>query len=380
MLLTDPVFWGILVFGIWTSYTDIRRGKIKNLSIILLLISGLLINLIWTKSLIESPLRVILNSGIALLVGYIMWEFGFWSPADAKLFFAFSFLLPITIYNRGRIPYFPSYTILINTFVPVALFFLLYSLVKIRSNFIKGEIKELLKLSSLLNMILFILGFSSFFIILNSLINFKIKLFFQIVLMFIISEIIKKRKRSFLIKINVFMIVLGIITNFESIFSLNFLKKFFLTFFLFQGLRLLILNIEKISLTQELKIEDLKPDMIIGENIIKKNGTYSKDSISIITHFDILRNIRKKISAKFSGKLDENDVKKLKKLKKEDKLKFNTVKISKTTSFAPFIFLGMILTYLLKGSISSNLIIVVEYIKMYLIVIYYKLTLILGLI
>ncbi len=376
MLLTDPIFLGILIFGIWTSYTDIKNGKIKNLTVFLILIFGLGINLYLGTDI----LRMLLNSLISLIIAYLLWDFDFWSPGDAKLFFAFTFLFPIKIYELGIISYFPSYVILINTFVPVAVFSIFYSIIKLKPRFLKEKINESFSPSSISSIVVFIVGFSALFQVINILFDVNINRIFQIILMLVIAESLNKFKKLYFNIFSILIIILSIIISPFSILSIDFLINLLYTFLLFQILRLLLVNLDEFLLKKEVHIENLKPGMILGEHIIKRDGEYVKYNRPIVTYFDFIRTVRKKFSAKFTGKLSEEDVNKIQSLRKKDKLKFDKIKISKTIPFAPFIFIGMVLTYLLRGSISTILAIIIGKIGLYLNIIYYKLLIEFGLI
>jgi Flp pilus assembly protein protease CpaA len=136
----------LFLIGLIASYQDFRYGKIKNKLIVLGLIWGLgfyFLFLIWAliapffsqvfsqylPSLPPSYIfRVFLNSTIALLVGYLLWYFNLWSAGDGKLFFIFSLLLPLKYYWKSALPYFPSFVLLINTFVPLLIFLIFQNL------------------------------------------------------------------------------------------------------------------------------------------------------------------------------------------------------------------------------------------------------------
>ncbi|MBU2579511.1 prepilin peptidase [Patescibacteria group bacterium] len=141
----------LFLIGVITSYQDFKEGKIKNKWIVSGLIYGvaiLIVLAIW--NLIAEPVmvfyytnikheavdaswqiitirwdyfgKVFLNCAIALIIGYALWYFNLWSAGDAKLFFVFSLLLPLKYYQDAAFPYFPSLSLLINTFIPILLF------------------------------------------------------------------------------------------------------------------------------------------------------------------------------------------------------------------------------------------------------------------
>jgi len=130
--LLDFLFLPILfLIGLITGYQDFKEGKIKNKWIILGLVWGLgiyIFFLIWalvvpyTFILPSYIFKVFINSAIALVIGYLLWYFNLWSAGDAKLFFIFSLLLPLKYYWKTALPYFPSFALLINIFIPALLF------------------------------------------------------------------------------------------------------------------------------------------------------------------------------------------------------------------------------------------------------------------
>jgi hypothetical protein len=105
------------------------------------------------------------------------------------------------------------------------------------------------------------------------------------------------------------------------------------------------------------KIKNLKPGMILGERIVKKGNIYTKKQEPLIYISDIFRSTKDWLSSEIPLKLGEKEVKKLKKLHAEKKLDFSEVRINKTTAFAPFLFLGSLVTYLIQGSLFYYLIV-----------------------
>ena len=132
-LLLIPIF----IIGLITSFEDFRYGKIKNKWIKIGFLWGLTIftlYIFWNLFFLllqhfkMTPssvflLRVsylgevFLNTGIALIVGFLMWRWNTWSAGDVKLFVLFSFLLPLKFYSNTYLSYFPSFAFLINIFV-----------------------------------------------------------------------------------------------------------------------------------------------------------------------------------------------------------------------------------------------------------------------
>jgi len=127
----------IFIIGLITSFEDFKYGKIRNKWIKIGFLWGLAIfglYIFWNffflflQYLEIAPSsvfllrfsylgKVLLNTSIALLVGFLMWYWNTWSAGDAKLFVLFSFLLPLRFYSNTYLSYFPSFALLINIFV-----------------------------------------------------------------------------------------------------------------------------------------------------------------------------------------------------------------------------------------------------------------------
>ncbi len=164
-MLLDLLFLPVLFFiGIITSYEDLKEGKIKNKWIVfglswaltiycLLLILALILKRFSLNFSIISPFyifKVLINSSIAFISGYLLWYFNLWSAGDAKLFFVFSLLLPLKYYWKSTLPYFYSFTLLINTFVLALSFLLIQNLLSLRKlilSFLKSTNLETVKKS-----------------------------------------------------------------------------------------------------------------------------------------------------------------------------------------------------------------------------------------
>ena len=131
MALLDALFLiPLFVIGGICAFTDIKYGKIKN--------KWIKAGLIWTALLylslafsavfssqqenISYILEMAVNGSIALGVGYFLWQFKLWSAGDAKLFTLFAFLIPLKFYSASYLNYFPSFALLVNTFLLILLF------------------------------------------------------------------------------------------------------------------------------------------------------------------------------------------------------------------------------------------------------------------
>lgn len=114
---------------------DIATHKIPNKLLICFLIIGLLAYAVmlclalYTHN--EHAIMYIkcaaLNVLISIVVGYAFWHFDLWSPGDGKYFPIVAMLVPLKSYTFQWVPYFPSVTILINTYIIAFLALAAYS-------------------------------------------------------------------------------------------------------------------------------------------------------------------------------------------------------------------------------------------------------------
>src|SRR3989338_4082959 len=114
----------IFFLGIVTSYEDIRFGKLRNKWILATIFYSTLFNLLLISLghvNLQYITKFLINGFGSLAVGVLIWYANLWTAGDAKLFFAYSLLLPLDIYVSSHSGLVPSLNVLINTFMPVAI-------------------------------------------------------------------------------------------------------------------------------------------------------------------------------------------------------------------------------------------------------------------
>lgn len=216
------LFLAIIFIGIITSYEDIKTGKIRNKWIVLGLIIGLLLNI---KYIVFERVGfgiIFLNLFISVLVAYFLWTFKLWSAGDGKLFIVYALLIPIMRYKVAYFKYFPSFSLLINIFLPATFFLFLRAtldFIKKKSylNIKDNTIKWIKKDKS--DFVIICAGFSSIFL-LNKIVAGKLMNIFLIFspntknimlfLMFIIYKPLSRlftKKRELVIVIFVFTLI-----------------------------------------------------------------------------------------------------------------------------------------------------------------------------
>ena len=129
-ILTLPI---LFLIGLATSYEDFRYGKITNRWIIFGIVWSffvifllLAMNFLNVAEIISFQYagKTALNFLAVVIISFLMWKFGAWAAGDAKLFIAFSALLPLTFYWKSYLPIFPSFALLVNIFALVFLYML----------------------------------------------------------------------------------------------------------------------------------------------------------------------------------------------------------------------------------------------------------------
>jgi len=354
----EPLFFFlpmILFIGGITTYQDIKYGKIKNIWIMLALAYAVIANiaLVIVVTQLGQDVRpayfieLSVSVAISLFIGFAMWWIGLWTAGDAKLFTAFTALIPLTVYKYGHVPYFSSSNVLINTFVP---FFVMYFFMLMFRTTIKQKIHYMLKSlepKQLLFLFLFLFAFMWPTQLFFSLTNIPANYFYSIVFLFLMMVVFEKifGKRFMYV-----LVVLGIIRVIfdPSLLSTNTLYSLLSTMAGFVFLRFFILYAGYDLLTVNTDIGLLKKGMVPAELIYKEGKKFRKQRILMFSMLSYLAEAAKKRDYVFETAaegLTERDVAKLKK----HKLGFEHLRIYKTLSFAPYLFAGVILTIIFQG-------------------------------
>ena len=367
--IIDKLFLPMLFFiGFVTSWEDFHFGKIRNKWIILGIIFsvavlvGLAVYNLITGSFYIIPWdyfwKVPLNSFFALLVGFFLWKYGMMAAGDAKLFFVFSLLLPLKYYWKSYLSYFPSFVLLVNIFLPVLFFIFIkavFYVIKSFSKFIKN--KPFIKIDKLINKLkkeifktikLFTV-FIVIFILIKNLWNFISHwlaaylpnqgfLFLIFILLYgPLSSFLKKNKIIFTLTFLVFIVYLagGLIYAPQVILvSLVETLKILIFFFgLLWFLRVLLDYYLNNAGVKKIKIAELRP----GMNLV----------------IDDQKNKKPKLGNIFGGGLTYSQVMSVKVWAAKKNIK--EIEIYQRFPFAYWMFLGVIITIILKGSLITSI-------------------------
>jgi hypothetical protein len=343
----------ILFLGIVTSYSDIKYKKIRNKYVIMTLIYAVLSLLIATgyayyKGSGINPHYLILfltNIGVSLLFGVLLWISHLWSAGDAKLFLAYAALVPLKFYKWGSIGIFPSYILLINTFTPAFAYFLARLIYQLNLKATWQEIKIVFNPKDIFILTLYFIGF--YWGISKTLLFMGITsnlVFIIIILFFILTSNVLK-------KINIYLsgalLFLRIVTDIQSIKSIPWELLSVLAFLILK----LLINLGYYVFSKQMYIESLKENMSLAEDIVIRKGKYIRvKEVSYFLYSGLFR--KKKEESIFSDyrKLNSEDVKKIQKLHSEGKFEDHIVYIRDNIPFAILLFLGVLLTLIVKGN------------------------------
>ncbi len=308
----------ICILSIFVIKDDLEHKKIRNQLILvgfgsgfLLLLVGLFFGLIQPDYLID----VFLNALIALMVAYIFWLISFWPAGDAKLFFLFSFLLPLNFYWKSYLLFFPSIVLLVNIFACAYTFLFLRSLLHLGMLIYKKDLFLLELLSRLKK--LFLPG--------------ELKTFFK--------------KLKFLVFCKAIFKALGMFLLVHFVFAARQFLNFNLVIMTILGMILWTLA----SLIIKKYIAD-------SEVCVKKIDSLEMGESPLITSREVKifgKNFINQLGNMKAEGIDKRQVIFLKKMFKAKDL--STINIQKNIPFSPWIIMGVVITILLNDNLVQFL-------------------------
>lgn len=344
----------VIIFGFITSYIDVKEGKIKNSHIILALAYSFIVYSILIFSNLGTVragyfVELLITCLLSLIAGFVIWYVGLWTAGDAKLFFAYSLLIPLSVYKYGYIPYFSSMNLLINTFVPMFIFLFTYTMVKTNAQQKLIDLKSSFSPKQLLNLAVYLFALTWLIELILPLFNIPPTYVLNI---FIVFLLLMTLERLFSVNITKILIIVSITRLIfdTNIYSSSFAYKFLLTLIIFIFFRFFASMLSFDVFTKKIKISLLKPGMVPAEIIIQEGDKYKKQRVSYYALFSLLqqKTNKKQIIELTAEGLTRENVETLKKL--ERKLGFESLVIQTTVPFAPFMFAGALLTILFEGN------------------------------
>ena len=299
-----------------------------------------------------------------------MWKFNVWAAGDAKLFTVYSILLPMTFYWKSFFFFFPSFVLMINIFIPIFIYLLIGSIIFYlkflyfrKKNKSKNNLQEKKQeskadkrkkiLENVKNMSIMMIAFIGLFLIIKlfqtpiqqytSIDVFSIQVLIFAAVIIFSNSVIKFLMKPIIFKTVIIMVAIlvcyGLIYAYDSTLeaiqrTLIMMTIFIIVLTIFR--KLIDFHVLKTNV-KEVKIEDIKPRMSLVEDIMEKIKKDKKFYNKYIGRF-------------YSGGLMPNQVEAVKKWLKNDKEEMETIKIYKPFPFVPWMFFGVIITIILKGS------------------------------
>ena len=293
----------ILFIGAITSYEDFTISKIRNKWVILGLLYpvfcySFLYLLVFVKLIDYGGVNhayiisKLINTAIGIVVAYGIWKFGAWSAGDAKLFIAYTVLIPLDFYSKGYIKFFPSLILLFNIYIPLLTAITLTALFKLLSSgflIIKDKEKRIELVNSSVKILknvkvkakkayskggILILVYLAVFLALESAVRTlslpKIIIVPILLLIQPLSDLIRKNK-TLLILCSV-----GVISYFVFKFShgytlpefLPFLKRMLKIFSLFGLVKIILFLYIKCTQIRKIEVDKLRAGEVIAEDAL----------------------------------------------------------------------------------------------------------------
>ncbi len=149
LILLPAVYLGIV-----TSYQDWREGKIYNKHVL----TGLIVGLGWLALVATFHFvylegwdlvarvgpKILFTVALTLLVSFVLWWMNIWAAADAKMFTVYVVLLPLVLYYDDRLGYIVALTMMVNAYVVAFVFIsldFLHRLVRVVGGIVGRKIK-----------------------------------------------------------------------------------------------------------------------------------------------------------------------------------------------------------------------------------------------
>lgn len=332
-----------VILSIISSITDFKDKKIYNKNIIIAIsISICTYTILWKQLEIEYITNYIINFIISIIIAFLFFYFKIWAAGDAKLFLAIIFMIPYEIYESDSRNIFPGLYILILIF-SIAFIYIIFETIylwikdkekiekiKILKND-KSDIKEFL--------IKYFMGYFIILFVNNILIKFfeefrinnsGLIMLCNMLLLIFIYQIINTKKKE-LIVLGVFFIaniIYYIIFGF-IVYEIN-IKMLLIVIAI-----MLFRNVSENYNYQEIKIEDLKPRMILSYQ-------------SVFQFYNSkVKGLPQTTTENTDSRLTQEEVESIKRWSKTKKGK-ETITIVRHMPFAPFMLLGNVIFYVIK--------------------------------
>ncbi len=341
---------------IYCIYTDIKFRLIKNRIVLALLIFAWISHSSLCISGVESWRSVTILFFGLFLMSFLLYFLGFWNSGDAKLFWAVSFSIPLSLFHNQAYALIQSMTI--NTFIPVFAFLMISPLaipLMKRQNpgknedmqkFIKTrKPKKRLTLSDLVWIIFTVFSLSWIFHWIKGILS-------PVILIVAIEAIGRLPKK---LRQVAYLISTGFTLYLISSEPATFLLRTAVVVLIYIPFRYFVAGLGNRYFTRKIRLSKLAVNMIPAETILcDKNGIYRKKPMIYMSWVSPLHQLFKKdvkILFLAGTELTQPELDRIKDLYASGKLRFDNILIHQTMPFAPMVSLGFILTLLLGGEL-----------------------------
>lgn len=349
----------------YASYTDITRGIIPNRLTFPLIGLGIVLNGLYAFFIGELWYLILglIITGAIFGLGYLFWKMGAWAGGDVKLFTALAALLPfypalitypVLNYTFPLVAAYPfPLTVIINSILSMLPFLLIYVLfVAMRTKpHIVGELLAPLKewRKNLVTTLL-ITAAVTISVLIVQLINYP-NLILYLILIYLLSFLISKLPNYVEAGVIAVAVIYSLYTFFQV--TLIGIGTLFVTLIVIGIIRKLLTSVSREALQDDYPVEKLKEGMILAHKLYQKNDELQWDEKSFFTKIKetfakkdltlINRHPGKLVISSLAAGLTEDDIKLLKKLRKEGKIK-DEVRVKRGVPFAPSILIGLIIS------------------------------------
>ena len=329
----------ILFLGIVTSYEDIKYGKIRNKWVLAAILYSVFIYFFlfffYDGYSLDYPYFgfLLLNGVLALMAGFLLWKLEFWKAGDAKLFFAFSLMAYPENFMWGKIIF---DDMLINIFVPLAIFLIFGMFARIPNNEKIRRLKKIIDFWGIVLMLFYL--FSAIWLISLASAFLGTDLRFVLVL-FMIYFVYRIRKFSIaLIVVLLFFAVARILLD-KSLFFMESWTGLLYALLALIALRFIVSLAYSGIFAKRVPFEQLREGMhFAGPIYSNKSGMRDKPSPK-----------NKGLFLKKPRELTGADIHRIGNL--PEWVKSRKFVVVETISFAPFIFFGVLLQVMLGSNI-----------------------------
>lgn len=178
-LVNGMLIFMVVIVCTLSSYTDIKEGKIYNKHIMVFLSIGIIVQLVYLIIMNRALVNLyIVNLGSTIIFSILIYFFGIWSAGDAKLVITIITLIPMEIYNVNSKNIFPGFSTIIIIFLCGFFYLIIESVFLYIKDICSGKNKKNIKVDVTKKVILKILYAWIISINLNCVLSYYFKSFY----------------------------------------------------------------------------------------------------------------------------------------------------------------------------------------------------------